>query len=506
MDVGRISKGVVAACSSPMARRLCACLLLAAAQGCASQKVEDPVKTLNTVGLDAGVHERAIQDLSQQDPLSPEASRLLRRVMTAPGYNRSVREAAFNALAVKDRRGLIESLQTNIGRSESFEFRRWVLEQIGERGWKDFTVVVVNSWAPPVPVWGSNDLERPEYAAMLALYGPRTPDGRPERQPASDSVNAAVADALFGVLMESHPINQAALRARTWELLMRIGQRERLKELVANTAFRPDDIMLRDIRALDHDLGILPETREELLWLAKLRQTATPAYWAAAGDALRRLPEAERRRFELRGVAVAIAAARHKPDLLERSAAELYAQLEAQLRNRQAGKFGANFEGFGQGHTEILSQQREKVGWIDLAAMLLALDMADQPAIRATLFDIGDRDQQDRRTEYGGVIRIKDDGAYEVVEIRPRVQGSDSRYEAPQEVFDAGYTALFHFHFHAQSFENGSYAGPHLGDFGYANSTRANCLVFSFVKRSALNMDFYRHGPVVVDLGVIERK
>jgi hypothetical protein len=490
--------------------RACVCLqlalLFALLPACGPKAIEDPVKALNTVGVDAGVHLTAIHELAAQDPMTRETSKLLLRVMMAPNYNQKVRELAFNTLAEKDRKALIETLQTSLGRSESFEFRRWVLEQIGERGWKDFTVVIVNSWANPVPPWGNVDIDRPEYAAMLALYGPRTPEGRPQRQALTTDTNVAVVDALFAVLMDSHPIRQAALRARTWELLMRMGQRERLKELVASTAYRPDDVMLRDIRQLDADLGILPETREELLWLAKLRQTASPAYWKLAGEALRQIPESDKRGFELRGVSVAIAAAKYKPEMLHQTKDELYQQVAARLKARGAGKYGANFQGHGEGHTEILAMQKDEVTWTDLAAMTLAIDMAEQSAIRAKLFDIGDRDQQDRRTEYGGVIRINDSGEYEVLEIRPRVQGSDARYEAPQEVFDAGYTAIFHFHFHAQSFENGSYAGPHMGDFAYAASTRANCLVFSFVKRSALNIDFYRHGPVVVDLGILERE
>jgi transposase len=478
---------------------------LHAMAGCATQPPADPVRVLGTTGLTASDHLAAIQVLEKQDPLSADASQTVRRVLTGLGYNIEVRQAAFNMLAQRDRKVMMETLQTTIGRLESFEFRRWMIEQIAAHDWKDFTIVIVNSWAQPVPIWGSNDLERPEYKAMRILYGPRNAQGAPIRQADERTTDEAVVDALFAVLMDANPIRQAALRARTWELLMRIGQRERLQALVANTAFRPDDVMLRDIRQLSVDLGILPETREELLWLAKLRQTATPSYWKMAGDALKQIPEAERRRFELRGVAVAIAASRYQPELLGLSTDELFARVSAALRAKGAGKHSANFQGYGEGHTELIGTQRDQVKWIDLMAMLLAMDLTEKPQVRKALFDIGDRDQQDRRTEYGGVIRINDNGMYEVVEVAPRVTGSDSRYEAPQEAFDLGYTALFHFHFHAQSYENGSYAGPHMGDFMYANATRANCLVFAFIKRGELNVDYYRHGPVVVDLGTIQR-
>jgi hypothetical protein len=306
---------------------------------------------------------------------------------------------------------------------------------------------------------------------------------------------------------EAHPLRQASLRARTWELLMRIGERERLKQLVTASAVRPDDVMLRDIKQLVDDLGILPETREELLWLAKLRQSASPAYWKLAGEALRAVPEAQKTAFELRGVPVAMAAFRYEPGLLGQTREQLYEDLLVRLKTRDASKYGANFTGWDTGskRTESLGMQRDEVRWIDLVACNLALRMLDDPAVRATLFDIGDRDQQDRRTEYGGVVRIDDAGNWQVVEVRARVTGSDTRFEAPQDLFDQGYTALFHFHLHAQDYENGSYAGPHMGDFAYANSTRANCLVFTFIRRDTMNADFYRHGPVVVDLGTFRR-
>ena len=184
---------------------------------------------------------------------------------------------------------------------------------------------------------------------------------------------------------------------------------------------------------------------------------------------------------------------------------QLWDDATGKLKARGAGKYAANFTGWESGRTEALSAQREATRWIDLVAVELALDLMADPQVRTRLFDLADRDLQDRRTEYGGVVRLKDDGAYEVVEVRPRVTGSDIRFDAPQELFDQGYTALFHFHMHCQEFENGNYAGPHLGDFGYADSTRANCLVFSFVRRGELDADYYRHGKYVVDLGTCER-
>jgi hypothetical protein len=456
-----------------------------------ARAVQDPMAVLANPASVGEETQGAIRKLSEGTrPISDDAKRAVRRIIFGQGYNLATRQDAFNLLVVDDPKGLREALETNIVRMDSFEFRRWILEQVGARDLKDFTTVIVNSWAGPVPVWGVDDRTRPEYQAMAALYG-------------ADRVG----DALFAVMNEAHPLRQASLRARTWELLMRIGERDRLKQLVTSSSVRPDDVMLRDIKQLVDDLGILPETREELLWLAKLRQTASPAYWKLAGEALRAVPEAQKSAFELRGVPVAMAAFRYEPGLLTQTREQLYDDLMVRLKTRDASKYGANFTGWDTGgtRTEALGMQRDEVKWIDLVACNLALKMLDDPAVRATLFDIGDRDQQDRRTEYGGVVRIDDAGNWQVVEVRPRITGSDTRFEAPQDLFDQGYTALFHFHLHAQDYENGSYAGPHMGDFAYANSTRANCLVFTFIRRDTMNADFYRHGPVVVDLGTFRR-
>ncbi len=82
---------------------------------------------------------------------------------------------------------------------------------------------------------------------------------------------------------------------------------------------------------------------------------------------------------------------------------------------------------------------------------------------------------------------------------------NDVRFEASQAMFDAGYTAIFHFHYHAQKHRNASHAGPGAGDMQYADNTRANCLVMTFVDEDTLNVDFYRHNRVLVDLGTVRR-
>ena len=165
----------------------------------------------------------------------------------------------------------------------------------------------------------------------------------------------------------------------------------------------------------------------------------------------------------------------------------------------------ANFEGVNRGHTESLHEVRDKATWGDLLAMLVVVEGMKVPQVRDHVFDFAERDLEDRTTEYGGVFSLDGLGRFELQEFAPRIARSDKRFEAPQAMFDAGYTAIAHFHNHAQEYENGEYAGPHLGDFNYARNTRANCLVFTFLDSRTINVDFYRYGYFVVDLGTIRR-
>ena len=54
-----------------------------------------------------------------------------------------------------------------------------------------------------------------------------------------------------------------------------------------------------------------------------------------------------------------------------------------------------------------------------------------------------------------------------------------------------------------KKYRNGDHAGPGMGDKNYATNTRANCLVLTFINENTMNVDYYRHTDVVVDLGTI---
>jgi hypothetical protein len=295
------------------------------------------------------------------------------------------------------------------------------------------------------------------------------------------------------------------LRRSAWTLLIQLGERERLAALLASGEFPTDDLMLQDLRVAAVELGVIPVNHEEVIWLRRLRQPEMAEFWSAAVAAVSALPPARRADFELRDLSILIAASRHEPGLIERSRDDLYEEVESHLRSRSRFDPSSGYDSNSSMPPERLADHRDNLTWGDLAAMLMALRALDVPQVIDHLFDYAERDRLDESTEYGGVIHLDDRQRFEVLEFPPRVRYGDWKFEASQEMFDAGYAALFHFHFHCQRYNNARFAGPGAGDIAYAENARVNCLVLTYVREGTMNVDFYRHGRVIVDLGDIER-
>ena len=427
-------------------------------------------------------------DMEAQGEQAKAYEKQLKRMMFQAGYTQGVREEAFARLQARDLAGLKETLALNLPKLDALAWRQWLCERIAAEHWADLTNTLVRAWALQFPGWVDRPEDRPERKALIALHG-----------------EDRLTEVLVDLLVNSDPLKDRNLRLRCWELIQREGHRDRLVALLASDQERPADPLLRDLRRCARELGIVPTTREEILWLQALLTTANAAFWEEAKAAIARLPPETREALEIRELPIAVAAARRRPELLQASVPELYARVEARRGANGSRIAMASLEGYMTDHQETLYSQRGKLGWGDLAAMTLAMDLLEDASVRKRLFELADRDLEDRTTEYGGLLFVKRDGTPELAECIPKVKGSDVRFEAPQAMFDQGYTGLFHFHLHAQAYDNERYAGPHVGDFTYADSTRANCLVFTFLRRRELNVDYYRHGPVVIDLGSVPR-
>ena len=475
-------RGVVAV----LARAALVAAVLAA--GCSSgpESVENPAAVLSVGGQSRERYFDALE-AARQRGVDEETKAALRRMIAADGFAIDARERAFDLLYETDPKAVVAALENSLPRMGDVSWRRRVSELVGERKMQELVPTLIRAWANPVPGLAGDEV-RPERAALGMIVG-------------EDQVSAT----LLRTMKDASPTTQANLRARCWELLMKSGDEARLRALLADPGSTQGDAMLTDLARVANELGVLPTTREEILWARKLCEPSRAAFFADAKAALAQMPAARREQLELRAIPVAVACMKRRPSLLATTEPDLFAEIDARTKGRK--KASPDFTGYGDGFTETLYQVRDRLVWSDLAAMALALDVLSEQALRTHLFEVADRDREDRTTEYGGVVALAagSGSTAEFLEFEPRAKASDIRYESPQALFDALYTGLYHVHFHAQNYENEKYAGPHMGDFAFGDSARCNGLVFTFLSADLLGVDFYRHGRVVVDLGAIER-
>ncbi len=465
-----------------------ALLIVGPLAGCQQKAIEDPLVQLQTPAQRDVRYLRSME-LLDADPAVDDAAYddALVRMMVAPGYSVRAREAALDRLAERDLPRTLEAINLNLAKLPAGPWRERLCAIIGERGWKACTPALVRAWATYAP-GVIDETERHERRALVRLYG--------EEQ---------VVDEVFAILAEGDSLTQQTLRIRAWELLQRLGYRERLAALVADTTPRPDDALMIDLHAAARDLGVLPWNKQEILWLRWLRQPAYADFWREATTACQALTGAPRLSLEMRHVPICVAAYRHDRDLLSASREALYERARAEVRTANRRLQSRSYDGLGGDWSQRIVDWKEKLSWGDLAAILLARRAMTVTPLAEHLFDYADRDRKDRTTETGGIIALDDQGRFELIEFYPRQRQSDVKFIAPFAMIERGYTGLFHMHYHAQEHQNAEYAGPGFGDAQYAELQRANCLVFTFIDRDTMNVDYYRHGNVIVDLGEIRR-
>jgi hypothetical protein len=485
MMTGLLQHGVLR-CSRPLVLLISAAIELLAA-GCGSPlTVDDPMAALANVDNGPRVHMAAMAALDAQ-PQDEAYLAALHRVVWKRGYTVDAREAAVQRLIQYDPEGLQRTLRQQLPRMTAWAGLTRLCEIIAEQGWTDLSPALVSSWARPT-TYVQEETDRPEYKALAGLFGAET-----------------VPDVVFDMLITSNKVSQQGLRTRCWDLLHRLGRREQLVRMLTERQIPADDAFMLDLKAGAEELGLVPHNREEILWLRKLRQPERRAFWDEAVAALTELSPSRRASLEFRDIPIVVSAARHEPDLLGMDESDLYARLGTSLRGRKHYSRGSNWDNQSANQRERLYEWRDELTWGDLAAMCIAIRALQVPQVVDHLFDYAERDRRDETTEYGGVIALDEKGRFEILEFPPRIREHDQKFIASQAMLDAAYTSLFHFHLHAQRHWNRDYAGPGFGDVNYADNTRANCLVFTFISEEAMNVDFYRHGRVIVDLGEIRR-
>ena len=449
---------------------------------CGSKQLSNPIKVLQETGRSPKVQLKAMDQLQSEIGLSSDSfQEVLMPLLWKPGYTNQVRMAALERLWSVDQQGVIRTLRQQLPRLNNWTWLVEVCDWIAKNNITQLREGLISSWASPTMMVQS-EKERPEYLALVEMVG-----------------NEEVVNLVFNTLVHSSQSWKQSYRSRCLELLHRVGERDRIVALLENAEIAEDDAYLQDLRKSFVELGIAPYTREEVIWIRKLASPEYATFWNEAREALSNLDDERRHSLELRDVPVAVSVNRHAPEYMTMGKDEILNTIAGQLKG---ARYYYETEGGGtfNERSEQFRTHRSRLTWGDAMAIQMMTKALQVPQVRKHLLEYGVRDINDKTTEYGGIIALDEKGRFEILEFEPKVRHHDRRFNASQQMFDAGYTALFHFHYHAQKYRNGDHAGPGLGDKNYADSTRANCVVLTFVNENEVNVDYYRHGGVVVDL------
>lgn len=370
--------------------------------------------------------------------------------------------------------------------------------------WPDLAGPLVRSWSRSV--LSRPDAERCERKALAAIAGSR-----------------AVEDLVFEVFITPAEGVGPALdraekaRAAAWELLGRLdpdGARRRALLNAEPQAAKPD-ALLDALRSCARDLRCIPLTGSQLDWAKRLREdtAAGKHWWTQATQALAALPPDRADGLRLRHAEPVRWASHHRPAWCRATREELLETLRQRLNGR---RMHSRTDGDSAAAivSERLADQHDKLSWGDALTILVIDEAIQAPHMAPTLWEQAVRDSKDTSTEYGGLLEAADSAgpaagersdAFRVTLYPPRATSrrGDKQFVASDDMLAAGPRALAHYHFHAQRFDNGDYAGPGPGDMDYAQDQGRACLVLTPIREGRLNVDYYQAGSVRIDLGTI---
>ena len=259
--------------------------------------------------------------------------------------------------------------------------------------------------------------------------------------------------------------------------------------------------LVSELKRTAEQMHVLPGNREAVLWMKYLLDAAREPFWTDARRAVASLTPQQRDGLELRHLPVLMRAG---TEVLDRERGALVAQIERRLRAAEHTYKGPTYDAPLSRHPQRFASWRSRLAWADLVTIWLLLELVEDRAMAAQLFRQADADRKDPTTEYGGVIDMVD-GRPVARRYEPVTRVHKWKYVPSQTMIHHLYTAIAHYHFHAQHHHNSDHAGPGRGDLRMADNLRPNGLVFTFITPNKLNVDYYQSGKVVVDLGTIYR-
>lgn len=479
------------------------------AVGCQSTPA-GPVEpgVMNDTDAPMGDRRRAVRQAASdlESGTDVEAAReSLKNVIWRRANYWTLRTEALDALLedeanLDDTRAMLSLLLPTESVLGSQDMLRHIGDVAAKRGWTDLTPGFVVSFSHPI--LGLDDDDRAEYDALRRLH---------PREPLPDVVFEVFTGRFENVELRERD------RLAAWGLLRRLDpEGERTTELLASYSGASGDPLLETLKAAATDLRAVPATGEQLDWVRQLRAEHR-GFWSEARDAIARLTPEQLEGFELRHASAVRYAATFRPEWLSADRAALLRDVEQRL---DGAKHYAQTGGSNTQANEALRRSKDELVWADLLLIGIALDALDNDALADELFRQAEGDKEDTSTEHGGVLDARGAGESAGLESaggavaefvawpyppRPSQRLGDTRFVASDDLLNAGAAALFHYHFHASTYDNRKYAGPSLADLEYARQYGRSCVVFTFITRDRLNADYYQPDGARVDLGSIER-
>lgn len=446
--------------------------------GCATSHYGDPVPQMLNRERDPEERLAAAKQAQAERPDDPARIEALHHLVWDRGHPESLRRYAIDQLIAHDEQAFKATAMNRVVLVENADVLRYLFDQAVERKWADFTPAVVRSWARRIN--GVRDEDRVEYGAIKRL--------NPGREPA---------EIVYGVF--SDPALPADQRGAAWELLNRLSDRATVTRLLGDTTIASP--MVADLKRGLAELGVLPTNREGLTWLMHLADPSRRPLWDRMKAVVAALPREKRAGLELRHLEPLLVAGDAR---LAMDRAALSRRVSTRVAPRQHALLSPTFDGQAKDYPQQLYEWEPKLTWADLLVLDVLLDAIENANVRKTLFEQADADQRDTTTEFGGLL-AQTGTAAEYRAFPTRTRRHDRIYLAPPELIEAVYTGLAHVHFHAQEHRNSQFAGPGRGDQEFAERLNFNNLVFTFIDRDNLNVDYYHHGGVVIDLGMVRR-
>lgn len=390
-----------------------------------------------------------------------------------------LRIAAMERLIAHDPADFRAAVLRRLPGVDRWAFLSPLCERVADEGWTDMTPALIQSWARPSKEYA--DAARPERTALESLHP-----------------GVAVDQTLW----QAVAFEPARVGASAWALLYRTTDRAGLVDQLQRQA--GPSPLLADLQAGWRELRMLPRTREQVAWLMAWRDPVRRPLWNRAAATVASLTDEQRQGLALR----------HMRMLSQgESGDKPFPAREQMLQEWTQGRRWSVVDPVADASRPYVSgdfeQHAVRLSWADLCELrgwgvLFFSERNRDETLIYSLFDLADADLADTTSEHGGIIVLEGDRVLARA-YAPMLRGNDHQYVPPLEMMEDMHTALAHFHFHAHSFDNRAYAGPGGGDLAFADRFGAACLVFTFIDRDTLNVDYYHEGGIVIDLGNIVR-